>query len=96
MKNPYKPKTMTNDYEKLSEDAYAQAHTNFHKAIDTIDKEFGEGFAKKNPILIQALVQASSIEYSGVIQALKVQELTVKIDEMNSVLRDAVDAMQNI
>jgi hypothetical protein len=87
---------MTDDYSKLADDAYAQAHINFHKAIETIDNEFGEGFAKKNPYLINGLIQAAAMEYSGVIQALKIQEQNDQLKEMNCVFRDLVEAIQHI
>jgi hypothetical protein len=49
----------------------AISYTNefFDAAVDKIDDTFGKGFAKSNPALIGALVQASSANLSAFMQA---------------------------
>ena len=45
----------------------------FRAAIGTIDQEFGEGYAKKHPELIGALVQAASkdLHTTSLVQAIQ-------------------------
>lgn len=63
------------EWTKLSDDAFNRTEINFYNSIKVIDKEFGEGFAKNNPILISAFLQASSIEYAGTTIGACIQDL---------------------
>lgn len=49
--------------ETALEQASMTASDYFHRAIETIDEKFGEGYAKDNPVLIGAFMQVSASDF---------------------------------
>ncbi|MDR1156105.1 MAG: hypothetical protein LBL04_15465 [Bacteroidales bacterium] len=67
---------------KLAEDAFSQTETNFHQAIEVIDKKFGKDYAKAHPELIGAFLQASAIELNGTTIGACIQDLQDGFDDL--------------
>ena len=44
-------------------------------AVKFIDEQFGEGFAKQNPALVSAFIQASALDYHTAYMKIAAQEL---------------------
>ena len=58
---------MSVSMETLMDQASDTAHCYMHRAITSIDKKFGEGYAKKNPTLVGAFMQASSQDFQAMV-----------------------------
>lgn len=82
------PDKITASWERLSEDAFYQSERNFHKAIDVIDKKFGNGYAKSHPELISSFMQSSAIEYSGTSITSSIQSLREDFESISDALGD--------
>ena len=55
----------TCSYEEAMEQATGTMQTYFCKAVSTVDAEFGEGYAKKNPHLISTLTSAQVSDFNN-------------------------------
>ncbi len=69
---------------KIAEDARHSAELSFWKAVETIDKEFGEGYSEKHPELVGKFIQASSAEIAGTTIAGAILELSEIIKETSN------------
>ncbi len=88
---------ITASMSKISEDAFAQSEMNFKKSIDVIDSVFGEGYAKKNPSLIVAFLQASSTETAGSFIAAAIQDLSAKVEGIDNAISNPLSSqLENI
>lgn len=67
---------ITADEHKLMQDGADTAHYYMHKAIESIDDKFGEGYAKEHPELIGAFMQTAATDYQGTIIAKYLAEKT--------------------
>jgi hypothetical protein len=52
-------------FEKLTEDAARTAGVYLRRAIENIDSQFGKGYAKSNPLLVAAMIQASAADFQA-------------------------------
>jgi len=52
-------------FEKLMEDAAATAGVYLRRAVENIDNQFGKGYAKANPVLVAAMIQASAADFQA-------------------------------
>lgn len=60
---------ITANAHKLMQDGADSAHYYMHRAIESIDGQFGKGYAKDHPELIGAFMQAAATDYQGTIIA---------------------------
>lgn len=72
------------DWKKLSEDGAGTATNLLIVAVDTIDKQFGKGYAKAHPELVGAFMQTSATEAAGMYHAKAMQEIEKKIEQISS------------
>jgi len=49
------------------------ANTYLRKAIESIDNAFGEGYAKKNPVLVGAFIQAAAMDMGASVLAQQIR-----------------------
>jgi hypothetical protein len=61
----------------------------FLEAIAIIDKQFGEGYARENPVLVAAFIQGCATDLNSMV-------LMNEIDESNTALRISGDALNSI
>ena len=50
---------------------------NLDQSVEIIDRKFGKGYAKKNPVLIAGFMQSASID-------LLMQEVVEKLDDLKA------------
>lgn len=73
-------------FEKLLEDDIATINHYFFKAITAIDNEFGKGYAKLNPDLVAAYIQAAaSCGQASILGKVFEYSLTRYLDSMEKV-----------
>lgn len=61
--------------ETLMRQATITASAYMSDAVREIDNQFGEGFAKNNPVLVGAFIQASALDYHTAFMKIAAQEL---------------------
>jgi len=66
---------ITADVETLMKQAPMTVHLYLGHAIEMIDEKFGEGYAKENPVLTAAFVQACASDFNTSINNAVRQEL---------------------
>ena len=52
------------DFTTLHDQAKTTAQAYFRYAIESIDREFGEGYSKKHPDLVAGYMQAAATDYN--------------------------------
>jgi hypothetical protein len=70
------------------EQAADTAHGYFHRAIKTIDDEFGHGYAKQHPELIAAFIRTAAADYQATLSAQSVQSIETSVEELANAIRD--------
>ena len=55
---------ITADADMLLKQASMTAHDYLWSAVDLIDKQFGDGFARKNPELVAQMIRAQSADFN--------------------------------
>ncbi len=75
---------ITADWTKLAEDGGSTAINYLNTAIESIDKQFGKGYAKAHPELVGAFMQTSATEAAGMYHAKAMQEIEKKIEQISS------------
>ncbi len=55
----------TCSYDEAMSQATGTMQTYFDKAVETIDNEFGEGYAKKNPHLVSTLTSVQVSDFNN-------------------------------
>ena len=76
----------TCSYHDAMEQATRTADRYLWKAIDMIDHQFGEGYAKKNPNLIAPLVQAQVDDFNNTCLMGSIWEVAEKINNLSSAI----------
>ena len=66
---------ITADADMLLRQASMTAHDYLWDAVDLIDKQFGDGFAKKNPALVAEMVRAQSADFNTAILKIAAQDV---------------------
>jgi hypothetical protein len=69
---------------ELMKQASMTAHDYLQEAVKSIDGEFGEGYARKNPALVGAFMQAASMDMGAVTISKAIGEA---IEELASAVR---------
>ena len=67
------PQHITADFHTLMDQAPGTAAVYLNEAIESIDKAFGEGYAKKNPSLVGAFIQASAMDMGHAVLAQQIR-----------------------
>lgn len=57
-----------------------------HQAVEHIDEIFGEGYAKKNPALLAACVQAQAADFNSALVAAGLWEVKDAVDEISNTM----------
>ena len=71
MTNPFFRGAISADFETLMRQAPMTAEVYMMEAIECIDKQLGEGYAKKHPELIGDFIKTCAIDYhAGVVSKL--------------------------
>jgi hypothetical protein len=81
--------TVTASNSTLMRQAQSTADTYMHAAVGDIDREFGEGFARKHPELIAAYMQTSAIDLGTAI-------ITRALDRLVTAVSAAATGMESI
>ena len=68
----------SDSWRDLSDDAYSEVCRYFLQAVKDIDKKFGEGYAKANPTLVAAFMQASADMFNGSTVGVCLQQIAEK------------------
>ena len=76
----------TCSYTEAMDQASYTASTYLWKAIEMIDQQFGEGYAKKNPGLIAPLVQAQVNDFNNTCLMGSIWEIAEKISNLSSAI----------
>ena len=76
----------TCSYTEAMVQASYTAETYLWKAIEMIDQQFGEGYAKKNPGLIAPLVQAQVNDFNNTCLMGSIWEIAEKISNLSSAI----------
>lgn len=84
---------ITATFDQLLDDANYAAGLLLGRSMRSIDQCFGEGFAKKNPELVAAMLRASMAQY-GVASALKIAEGIA--ENIKESIRDLAESVQSI
>jgi hypothetical protein len=66
---------ITADATMLMNQAGPTAAVYLRSAVDSIDREFGEGYARENPELVAAMVAAATADFSVALIVQTLQEL---------------------
>lgn len=69
--------------------------TYMRRAIKSIDKHFGEGYAAEHPELVGSFVQACTVDFDTAIRHIDAEELTSAISSIGSSIDDAVLNVSN-
>jgi len=56
---------ITTTFTEMMQQAWATADLYMGRAVKCIDRQFGDGFAKKNPALVGAFMQTASLDFMG-------------------------------
>ena len=76
------------EYEELITQALITADIYLVAAIDSVDGHLGEGYAKKNPVLVAAFIQACSADFAaGSIQKTLQETVRYVLENQNADLR---------
>lgn len=73
--------------ETLVAQASMTAADYLHEAVRNIDAKFGAGYAKENPVLVGALVQAAASDYAASLAAAVSQDGSMNV----SAISDSLD-----
>jgi hypothetical protein len=65
---------MSTTAEKLMEQASWTSTSYMNDAVDSIDKKFGKGYAKKNPQLIGAFMQTAALDFLAMYLAQEIRD----------------------
>jgi hypothetical protein len=66
---------ITATYDQLLAQTERTSNTDLLDAVNSIDKLFGEGFAKKNPALVATFIQTSSADFHHAMLKLAAQDI---------------------
>ena len=80
-------------YNEAMKQAGDTAAVYFKKAIRIIDKEFGDGYAKKNPNLVHSLVSAQAADFNSVCSNGATWEVAEKLQGISSALYEVSENM---
>ena len=69
----------TCSYDEAMEQATGTTQAYFCKAVSTIDAEFGEGYAKKNPHLVSTLTSAQVSDFNNMVTTKALWEIAEAI-----------------
>lgn len=72
---------ITASWETLVKDGFYSASTYFHQVIESIDNEFGKGYAKEHPELIGAYMNAAAKGHQATVIGKCIQELAEEIEK---------------
>jgi len=92
---------ITTTFTEMMQQAWATTDHYLSKAIECIDRQFGMGFAKKNPALIGAFMQTASLDFMGgeIAQQIRVglNRLAEYVDHSESVagIKSGLDNIAN-
>lgn len=81
---------ITASWSKISEDGVSAAINYFNSAIETIDKEFGEGYSKQHPELVSSFMNAAATEAQGTYIAKTIQELAEELSKSNKEIANRI------
>ncbi len=70
---------ITNDAATLMRQAPMTAQTYLIDAIKSIDLAFGDGYAKKHPVLVSAYIQTCAIDFATGVLAGVVQDFAASV-----------------
>jgi hypothetical protein len=62
-------------FDVLMEQAGGTATSYMHVAASAIDARFGEGYARKNPLLVAAFMQSATLDFVNASRSAVMQEL---------------------
>ena len=79
---------MTISVQQVMEQASSTAALYFSDAIRYIDGEFGEGYALKNPKLIEIYVQGAFTDYAATLRYKGMGELATAIENAGDLIRE--------
>ena len=86
----------TCSYNEAMDQASYTANTYLWKAIEMIDQQFGEGYAKKNPGLIAPLVQAQVNDFNNTCLTGSIWEIAEKISNFSPVIYSGKTKAQEV
>ena len=78
--------SITNNWKILMEDGAVSASYYFHKAVSTIDSQFGQGYAKDHPELIGSFMSAASADCAAATIAKSIQDHALQLSESGNPL----------
>jgi len=92
------PKHITADFHTLMDQAPGTAAVYLNEAIESIDKALGEGYAKRNPSLVGAFIQASAMDMGHAVLAQQIRAGLESIAENISTtdVEPVADALEKI
>ncbi|KGK24271.1 hypothetical protein [Pseudomonas plecoglossicida] len=82
---------ITADYGTLMRQAGMTATDYMIDAVDAIDRQFGEGYAKKHPELVGAFIQTAAADFNAACLSVAIQEFAASL---SSKLYDIVGEMK--
>jgi hypothetical protein len=72
---------MTANAETLMRQAPMTADTYLRECVKSIDSQFGQGFAKANPAVLAAMLQASSMDFASMVISNSFDRVAVAIED---------------
>ena len=81
---------ITASYDTLVDQAPETAGRYMREAVRQIDREFGDGYAAKNPNLVAAFIAASASDFTSSCSIIAVQE---GVEQITSALRDIAQSL---
>lgn len=82
---------ITANWKTLLNDGFCCASTHFHQVIESIDSEFGKGYAKEHPELIGAYMNAAATEHQAVVIGKCIQELAEEIEKAGDIIYNGLN-----
>lgn len=73
---------MLDEYTNLMRQAAPTIEEYMGSAVEMIDKEFGDGYAKKHPGLVGAFIQAASMDYGAALIGRQMEKALETFDRL--------------
>jgi len=83
--------SITADWSKLVDDAPDAVSNFLYRAVQCIDKQLGNGYAKQHPELVGSFIEAAAIEEHGCIIGKCILELRDSLDEHRVAIWDSAE-----
>ena len=77
---------VTEDLNVLMDQAVATSERYLRKAVDSIDKQFGPGYASKNPELVGAFIKVCAMDLDTALKTAAREDIVESLDGIASVL----------